>query len=506
MEWYGEEIHLRGEEQSTSMPRRPVTLPPSVFPLAQERSRPLRWRLHQGLKAAILAGQLAPGTRLPSTRALADSLGVSRSTVVEAFDQLAAEGFLDRRAGSGSYVSHQLRALPPASRTARRPAGHSRPWPSRRGQPAARATGWRADGTAPAPFTPCEPDVTLFPHPLWARMLARHARTAGQGSMYPDPAGLPQLRQALAAHLTLSRGVTTDPGRIIVVSGARAALHLCAHTLLDPGDSVWCEDPGYPDARLAFSLAGANAVPVPVDADGIDVDAAERLAPHARAAYVTPSHQFPTGAIMDLGRRLQLLSWAARHDAWIIEDDYDSEFCYDNRPLPALQGIDERQSVAYIGTLNKITYPGLRLGYLVTPAVATDAFAATAATMSLTPPTVVQAAFADFIAEGHLTQHITRMRAAYRERRQLLVSELGLHLGDHISVPPTATGMHTLAALRHACAETTAQRGNASGLDLRTLASYAVAHPQKDALVLGYTHLQPHTIRTAVQDLARILR
>lgn len=487
------------------MPRRPVTLPPSVLPLAQERGRPLRWRLHQGLKAAILNGQLGPGARLPSTRALADSLGISRSTVVDAFDLLTAEGFLDRRAGSGSYVSRQLQALQTASRTARRPAGNSRPWPARRGRPSASVTGRRAGGTLPAPFTPCEPDVTLFPHQLWARTLARHARTAGQFSMYPDPAGLPQLRQALAAHLTLSRGVTTDPGRIIVVSGARQALHLCAHTMLDPGDSVWCEDPGYPEARLAFALAGAHAVPVPVDGDGIDVDAAERLAPHARAAYVTPSHQFPTGAIMGLSRRLQLLGWAARHDAWIIEDDYDSEFCYDNLPLPALQGIDERQSVAYIGTLNKITYPGLRLGYLVTPATATDAFAAIAATMSLSPPAVVQAAFADFIAEGHLAQHISRMRTAYRERQQLLVSELSPHLGDRISVQSAATGMHILAVLRHATAETTAQRGAARGLDLRTLASYAVTHPQKDALVLGYTHLQPHTIRTAVQDLARIL-
>jgi GntR family transcriptional regulator/MocR family aminotransferase len=487
------------------MPRRPVMLPPSVLPLARESDRPLRWRLHQGLKAAILSGQLGPGARLPSTRALADSLGVSRSTVVEAFDQLTAEGFLDGRAGSGSYISQQLQALQTASRTARQPARNPRPWPARRARPAASVTGERPVGTRPAPFTPCEPDVTLFPHQLWARTLARHARTPGQSSTHPDPAGLPQLRQALAAHLTLSRGVTTDPGRIIVVSSAQQALHLCAQTMLDPGDSVWCEDPGYPAARPAFALAGAHPVPVPVDEDGIDVDAAERLAPHARAAYVTPSHQFPTGAIMGLGRRLQLLGWAARHDAWIIEDDYDSEFCYDNRPLPALQGIDEHQSVAYIGTLNKITYPGLRLGYVVTPAAAADAFAAAAATMSLSPPAVVQAAFADFIADGRLTQHITRMRAAYRERQQLLVSELRAHLGGTISVQPAAIGMHILAVLHHASAERTAQRGAAHGLDLRTLASYAVTHPQKDALVLGYTHLQPHAIRTAVQDLARIL-
>ncbi len=238
------------------MSRRPVTLPPSVLPMAGDSGRPLRWRLHQGIKGAILCGQLPPGARLPSTRALASSLGVSRSTVVEAFDQLFAEGFLDRRAGSGTYVSHQLEML-------QRPASNAQSLASQKRRPARRLESAEKLRTAltgaerPIPFAPCEPDAALFPHLLWARMLSRQARSSMPHGDDLDPAGLPRLRQAIAAHLALSRGVTADPEQVLIVSGARQALHLCAQTLLDPGDRIWCEDPGYPAARAAFRLAPA---------------------------------------------------------------------------------------------------------------------------------------------------------------------------------------------------------------------------------------------------------
>lgn len=470
------------------MPRRPVTTLPAVIPLARDEGRSLRGRIHQGFKDAILTGQLEAGTRLPSTRTLAGSLGVSRSTVVEAFDQLAAEGFLDRRAGSGTYVSHQLATL----QVTGSPSGVAR-------RPALRATvGARARAVPPGPFSPCEPDATLFPHRLWARLLARHARTP---EVAPDPAGLPRLRKALAAHLVLSRGVTATPDQIIVVSGARQALHLCARVLLDPGDEVWCEDPGYLEARAAVALAGARPTSVPVDVDGLDVDLATDLAPHARAAYVTPSHQFPTGTVMGLGRRLRLLDWAARSGAWIIEDDYDSEFCYDNRPLPALQGLDDHQSVVYVGTLNKIAYPGLRLGYLIAPPAVADAFRAAADTMSTSPPATVQSAMADFIAEGHLSQHIGRMRTTYRDRLRLLVDELDRALGDRIRLAPTARGMHVLATLTGPPVENLTRRG----LGLRLLSDYTETPMSREALVLGYTHLRPEQIRVAVDDLVSLL-
>lgn len=485
------------------MPRRPVSLPPAVLPLASDGGRPLRWRLHQGLKAAILCGQLPSGARLPSTRALAASLGVSRSTVVEAFDQLFAEGFLDRRAGSGTYVSHQLGMLQRPARNARGPASQQRR-PARRVEPADVLAAGPA-GARPMPFAPCEPDAALFPQRLWARMLTRHARSPLPHGDSLDAAGLPRLRQAIAAHLALSRGVTADPEQVIVVSGARQALHLCAQTLLDPGDRIWCEDPGYTAARAAFRLAGAQVVPVGVGESGIDVAGGMRAAPDARAAYVTPSHQFPTGVVMPLGQRLQLLDWAAEHSAWILEDDYDSEFCYDDRPLPALQGLDDGRSVVYVGTLNKITYPGMRLGYLVAPGPSLDAFVAVAATMSLAPTLIVQAAAADFITEGHLAQHIIRARAAYRERRQLLVSELSRHLSGNVSLSASPRGMHVLATLRHSSAEEIAAHGAARGLHLRPLSTYADASIRTDALVIGYTHLQPSQIPAAVQALAQIL-
>ena len=483
------------------MARRPVTMEPAVIPLPQESGRPLRWRIHQGLKDAILTGQLEAGSRLPSTRTLAASLGVSRSTVVEAFDQLAAEGFLAGRAGSGTYVSRQLATLRATGRTGSATGTNPARRAARRAPLATRA---ELHPDQPRPFSPCEPDTTLFPHRLWASMLARHAR-APRMPQAPDPAGLLRLRKALAAHLVLSRGVTATPDQVVVVSGARQALHLCAHALLDPGDEVWCEDPGYLEARAALTLAGARPVPVPVDDDGIDVDLAPGLAAHARAAYITPSHQFPTGGVMGLRRRLRLLDWADRNGTWIIEDDYDSEFCYDNRPLPALQGLDHHQSVVYLGTLNKIADPGLRLGYLIAPPPVAAAFRATAETMSTSPPAIVQAAMADFISEGHLAQHITRMRATYRERHQILAEELNRALGDRIRLEPAARGMHILATVNDPPAEGLARQAAAHGLDLRMLSSYTETPKPRDAIVLGYTHLQPAQIRSAVNNLASLL-
>jgi GntR family transcriptional regulator / MocR family aminotransferase len=486
------------------VPRHPVNLPPSVLPLAGEDGRPLRWRLHQGLKAAILAGQLGPGARLPSSRALAQSLRVSRSTVVEAFDQLVAEGLLEQRRGSGTYVSKRLAALPAAGLARRRGTATARRRRAQRApEPAAVPTDWPG---GPPPFTPCEPDADLFPHHTWARMLARHARTPGPLTTASMPAGLPRLRTALAAHLTWSRGVIASPEQVIVVSGALQALQLCTYALLDPGDRVWFEDPGYPAARAGLRLAGLRLVPVPVDSDGVDVQAGRRLAPDARAAYVTPSHQFPTGAILGFDRRLQLLEWAAEQDAWIFEDDYDSEFNYaGHRPLPALQGLDGQQSVVYIGTLNKITFRGLRVAYLVVPESACEAVTATAAVMSLSPPAVVQAAAADFIGDGHLAQHITRTRTVYRERHEFVVEQFARHLGEYVHLEPQRVGMHVLARLRQASATEVAGRAAGRGLDLRTLDSYAEAGGNPDTLVIGYTHLTPARCRVAVRDFATIV-
>jgi GntR family transcriptional regulator/MocR family aminotransferase len=401
-------------------------------------------------------------------------------------------------------VNPELEALQITRDSVGRRAGRAGGPATRRRRPSLEVeAGVLADGP-PAAFTPCEPDATIFPHRTLARLVARNTGSVSIVGEAGHPAGLQRLRQALAAHLTLSRGVTTDADRIIIVSGARQALHLAAETVLDPGDRVWCEDPGYPAARVTLTLAGARVAPVPVDDDGLDVDAGARAAPDARAAYVTPSHQFPTGAVMGMGRRLSLLDWAARNDAWILEDDYDSEFCYGSRPLPALQGLDEHDAVIYIGTLNKVTYPGMRLGYLVVPDDVVDPFVAMAAAMSVAPPAAAQAAFADFVADGHLAQHIARMRGVYEERRQLLLTEIERHAGDRMTVAPETVGMNVLGTLRHDSAERVAGRGRARGLDLRTLAGYALARETPETLVLGYTHLDADRIRAAARVLGEI--
>jgi GntR family transcriptional regulator/MocR family aminotransferase len=290
-----------------------------------------------------------------------------------------------------------------------------------------------------------------------------------------------------------------------VVSGARQALFLAAHVLLNPGETVWFEDPGYPAARAAISGRGLGIVPVPIDSQGFDVDTALRIAPDARAAYVTPSHQFPTGILMNLRRRLQLLDWAAQRNAWIFEDDYDSEFCYDKRPLPALQGLDEHQSVVYVGTLNKVMYPGLRVGYLVAPSAVVGPMRAAAAAMSLAPPDVVQRALADYISDGHLARHINQMRTVYKRRQEILIDELQRRLPKHTTVVSSPRGTHIRVMLPDISAQAVAELGARRALDLRLLSSYAERHTGEDGIVMGYTHLEPEAIRAAVRELALIV-
>ncbi len=482
------------------MPRRTVVLPPAVLPMAADTGRPIRWRLSQGLRAAILAGHFAAGSRLPSTRTLARALGVARSTVVEAVDQLVAEGFVECRRGSGTYVSDRVDTLRPATRTAAQNRGATTP----------AAAGGRSstnrNGVAPpqpagaAPFAPCEPDAALFPHALWARLLGRHTR--GATHLSSDPRGHPEARHAIAAHLTLSRGMNVQPEDVFVVGGARQALDLAARCVLRPGEQVWMEEPGYPDARRVLTAASAECIPVPVDELGIDVTHGRLLAPRARAAYLTPSHQFPTGAVLALERRLQILNWATACQAWIFEDDYDSEFVYD-RPLPALHALDPHR-VLHMGTFNRIAFAGLRLGYLIVPQDLVDTVATMAAVMSIAPSTTVQAAFAEFIQDGHLNRHILRTRAAYHERQQHLIHTLHDRLAHALDPKPAPLGMTIIAHLRDPDAdpEQIATRASGLGLDLRPLSRYTVGPPYHPALVLGYTHLDISQITAAVDRLA----
>jgi GntR family transcriptional regulator/MocR family aminotransferase len=475
-------------------------------------AEPLYQQLYAEIRAAILAGRIAPGTRLPSTRSLAASLEVARATVVSAFEQLMAEGYLEGRSGSGTFVARDLpddllHAGAPAVAT--RPAGAVPPGLSRRGQAlaAARVGASPLGQGPPRPFQYGAPDAAGLPLELWSRLAARHYRSPSPELLtYGDPAGYRPLREAVAAYLAAARGVRCTPEQVVIVSGSQQGLDLAARLLLDPGEQAWVEDPGYLGARGALEAAGAALVPVPIDAEGLDVAAGARLAPQARLAYVTPSHQFPLGATMSLPRRLALLAWARAAGAWVLEDDYDSEYRYAGRPLAALQGLDDAGRVIYIGTFSKVLFPSLRLGYLVAPPALAGAFAAARALADRHPPGVLQAVLADFIAEGHFVRHIRRARERYAERQEALVHALA-PLADRLETTPAAAGMHLVGMLPPGADDrAVAEAASRHGVYTTPISAYALRPLPRGGLLLGYSAFTPPQLREAAARLGRALR
>jgi GntR family transcriptional regulator/MocR family aminotransferase len=425
----------------------------SVLDLSSGRPEPLHRQIYDALRKAILEGRLRPGARLPASRLLAEDLGVSRNTVTAAFEQLAAEGYVAARVGSGTRVS---RLSPEVHLHAERKGAGARPPSGVKAPPAelslrgrALAAIRRSKHTGPIAFQPGVPALAEFPFPLWARLLSRRARHTRADSMgYSLTAGFPPLRKAIAAYLGAARGVLCEHEQVIVVGGTQAALDLATRMLLDPGDPVWIEEPGYLGARAALTAAGAELVPVPVDEEGLDVAAAERARPAARLAYVTPSQQFPLGCTMSLSRRLEMIEWAAREAAWILEDDYDSEFRYAGRPLAALHGLDRHGRVVYAGTFSKTMFPALRVGYLVVPKALVESFTTALRNTGHAAPIAVQAALADFIGEGHFGSHVRRMRALYAERGATLVELLRRDLAGALAIPDATGGMQIACELR----------------------------------------------------------
>jgi len=393
------------------------------------RSLPLHRQLYDALRAAILDGRLPAGARLPATRVLAVDLGLSRTTVLTDMAQLLAEGYVEGKTGSGTYVARVLPdapflvASPLASDRAAVGEGAPAPEPDRTLSHCGRLlmaapSAPPRDAGAPRAFRTGVPALDVFPWKAWLRIEARCLRRlSGALRLYDNPAGYRPLRQAIADYLGAARAVRCDPDQVIVVTGSQQALDLVARLLLDPGDAVWVEDPGYGGAKGALAAAGARLVPVPVDAEGLDVAAGMRRHASARLACVTPSHQYPLGVTMSLTRRLALLRWASDAGAWVLEDDYDSEYRYAGRPLAALQGLDTAGRVIYMGTFSKVLLPALRLGYLVAPPDLADAFARAKALTDCGSPVLGQAVVADFLAEGHVGRHIRRMRALYSERQ-----------------------------------------------------------------------------------------
>jgi GntR family transcriptional regulator/MocR family aminotransferase len=488
----------------------------ALIPLDERSSEPLHAQIYRHVRELIRSHQLAPGTRLPSTRTLSDELDVSRTTVLTAFASLLAEGYIEGRTGAGTFVTASIpdRSLSVVNGDApSAPTAASRiidSHLSRRGQLLAGTdTTWAQPNTARArAFRLGYPALDAFPVQLWSRLVARRWKKPPPSLLwYGDPRGYRPLRDAIAGYLGTARGVRCDPDQVIIVSGSQQALALAVHVLMDEGDTAWLEDPGYLGARSALAAAGARIAPVPIDDEGIDIAAGSRLAPDPRLIYVTPSHQFPLGPAMSIARRAALLTLARRTGAWIVEDDFDAEFRYSGRPLRALQGMDTDGRVIYVGTFSKVLIPSMRHAYMVVPPALVDVFVSARVIAGLHAPTLDQAVLADFIDGGHFTRHIRRMRTLYHERRDALVAAAAQELDDVLDLQASDAGMHLIGWLRGSMSEHAATtRAAAADIAVQPLSSFSLGAPSKPALVLGYSGIRPSLIWRGARILGAALR
>ncbi|TMQ90004.1 PLP-dependent aminotransferase family protein [Actinomadura soli] len=461
--------------------------------------RDLAGQIYRQLRAAILDGRLRPGDALPPTRELARRLEISRNTVGVAYDRLAAEGFLTSRVGAGTFV------LEGGS------AGRGAPSAS----PLRARDVWEGVSAWPRPmpgviwdFRAGLPDVGLFPYEAWRRIMSGVLRSSAldEPASVGDPAGLSGLREAIARHVGVSRSVRASAGDVVVTSGTQQAMDLIVRVLLEPGDVVAVEDPGYPPVRILLTAAGMRVRGVPVDAEGLRVD---RLPDEARAVYVTPSHQFPLGMPMSLPRRRALLDWARRRDVVIVEDDYDTEYRYGGRPIEPLQSLDEDGRVLYTGTFSKIMRPVLRLGFLVAPPSLHRAFRMARYVSSWHAELPAQAALARFIDEGLLARHIRRSRREYRARHERVAELVGGMLGDRLTLVPSEAGLHLSATLREGPGRrddaVIARKALGAGVGLFALSEFAVTGPPVRGLVFGYGAVALREIEEGIGRLRHVM-
>jgi GntR family transcriptional regulator/MocR family aminotransferase len=467
---------------------------------------PLHRQIYEQWRTGILTGRFRRGERVPSTRELAATLAVSRSTITESYEQLIAEGYLDAAHGSGTFVCHEL------PDDALRP-GRARPT-IKDDQPAVHLSRYgarlRDDFLYPETpagfirFTHWRPDLERFPFALWRKLVMRHLRAAKHELFdyrelfdYPErSAGHEPLRREIAAYVGRSRAVCCTPEQVVIVNGSQQGLDLCVRLLIDPGDEVAFENPGYQGASRIFQAHGARLRPARIDSDGIVIP---DLGRKARLVYVTPSHQFPTGVSMSLARRLELIEWARGQGSGIIEDDYDSEYRYGGAPLPSLQGLAHGVPVMYIGTFSKVMFPGLRIGYVIAPPRFVTALKRAKWLADRHTSLLDQAALTDFIHEGHLERHIRRMRRLYGRRREVLVEALARHFGDSAKVRGDAAGMHLLVRFDDAGV---VERAAAGKVLLMSASSYYLSKPPNSEFIFGFSSIGEHTIREGVRRLA----
>ena len=474
-----------------------------------EAHQALSTQLCVALRDIILTGGFAAGERLPATRTLARDLKLSRTTIIEAFSRLTAEGLIESRTGSGTFVSTVMattRPRPPKAVPPTLPLAAPR-LSTVMSQAIARFGERQRLPHAPRAFTTALPAFDAFPMAQWSRLSAKYLRGARDDVMgYGDPYGAPALRRAVASHLRANRGITCDPEQVFIVGGAHQAFHLIGTMLLNPGDKVWFENPGAIGARNSLIASGAELVPVPVDDEGLCVAVGLKLARKFRLAFVTPSHQQPLGSVMSLKRRFALLHAAEQANAWVIEDDYDGEFFFGGRPPPTLKSVDTTGLVIYVGTFSKSLFPALRLGYLLAPPALVDTFRIVMSKFLQGVPSHTQGVVGEFIDEGHFAAHTRRMRQTYLERHDALVHAAGRHLKGLLDVVPTDSGLHTVGYLARALREADiAQDADRRDIAVSPIGRFAIAPVAVNGLVLGFGSVAPKAIEAGVKMLASVI-
>jgi GntR family transcriptional regulator / MocR family aminotransferase len=487
----------------------------SLISIENNATKPLYRQIYEALRQAILARLLEPGARLPSGRDLAELLQVSRNTTVNALDQLVAEGYLQARVGAGIFVTRELPeailGVEPVQ-PGQVPAFSQEVKLSKQGERLALLSAPRwfvPNQTAHNLFRYSLPDVQVFPFKTWHKLISKYLlyQPSEIFDFHGEHAGYEPLRQALAQYLKIARGVTGEAGQIVMVTGVEQAIYLLTRLLIDPEEQVWMEEPGFPAAAQAFQAAGAEVVPIPVDQDGLNVGVGLELAPQAKIVFVSPANAFPIGSTLSLERRLRLLDWAARTGAWVIEDDYDSEFRYDSRPLAALQGLDTQQRVIYLGTsLTMALYPGIRLDYVILPPALIEPFIAARKTIDLHINPLHQAVITDFITGGHFTRHIRRMRLHYKQRRDALIEAIRASGTDLLQLGEAQGGFHICGWLPEGLDdEAVCTQAALAGIEVLPVSRFYFGPPSRRGLVLGFAASTPETIRAGVPQLLEII-
>ncbi|MEL7939619.1 PLP-dependent aminotransferase family protein [Pseudomonas delhiensis] len=479
--------------------------------LDRSSAMPLYRQLYLQVRKQILSGRLPGGTRLPSTRTLCKELGLSRITLLNAFDQLTAEGFLASRTGAGTFVGEDWEGRAAVASAPRKPprlSSLSQAVHSLRSEHFSGVSynAWAPD--CPTSFLPSHPAYDAFPMPAWKRLMNRHLRKPSKDQLgYGELKGLQRLREAIVEYVFDARGIECSVDQVVITSGAQQAFNLLGMLLLNPGDGVWMEDPGHIAARIAFQALGCRLVPLRIDEQGLDVQQGLRECPDARLAFTTPSRQHPLGTTMSHVRRQELIDWAGRSQSWIVEDDCDSEFRYVGRTLPALYSLDAGERAIYVGTFSKVLYPSLRLGYVILPEALVEPFCAIRAVMDRSPSTLHQATTADFMQDGHFLGHIRRMRNLYQARQSALLEALQRELAGFLSVTPAEAGLHMIGWLPEGCDDDALARGLAEQrIFTYALRDYCIRHYLPPGLLLGFAAIPEEQAARRVEELAQALR